>query len=102
MSGVTFTEMLAVCLAEANRIDTVQTDLVDTGLRTAPDPGQVRRREVFVGIVHMIDLVRADKIILDRLKQKTAAAAKAPAEGAIQKEERGSEVSISVAGSGDP
>jgi hypothetical protein len=91
-AGVTFSEMIDVCSGEASRIETVQLDLVEAGLRAAPSGEQLRRKQVFEAIIHMIDLVRGDQVILDRLKKKTAPS--------IKDNNRGSEVSNRVAGSG--
>jgi hypothetical protein len=90
--GVRFSEMIDVLSGEASRIETVQRDLVESGLRTAPDPGQLRRKQVLEAIIHMIDFVRGDPDIVARLKRKTAPS----------KTNRGSEASSRVAGSGGP
>jgi hypothetical protein len=91
--GVRFSEMIDVLSAEASRIETVQRDLVESELRKAPDPGQLRRKQVLEAIIHMIDFVRGDQVIVDRLKKKTAP---------MGAKNRGSEASSRVAGSGGP
>jgi hypothetical protein len=62
-------------------------------VRTAPDPGQLRRKQVLEAIIYMIDMIRGDQVIVERLKKKTAP---------MGAKNRGSETSSRVAGSGGP
>jgi hypothetical protein len=93
-AGVTMPEMISLCLDEAFRIETTQANLVGAGLRAAPDAGQLRRMRVFEAIIHVIDMVRADQVILNRLREK--ARVPKPAAG----DKKGSEASSGVAGDG--
>ncbi len=70
--GITFSEMTALCGAEAARIEMTQVRLVESGLRSTADPGQLRNMRVYESIIHLIDLVRGDDVILNRLRRKTA------------------------------
>lgn len=62
---------------EAERIEIVQDYWVREGTIKEPQPDQVARRDDFVGIVRLIDLIQSDQVVLDRLdkrKQDMAAA----------------------------
>lgn len=66
----TFDRMSAAAAAEAGRIETVQATLVESGIRTEPDAGQLALRDDFDGIVRLIELIKNDKLILERLTRK--------------------------------
>jgi hypothetical protein len=95
--GITFSEMVAVCASEATRIEDTQARLVATGDRGAADPDQLRRMRVFEAIIHMIDLVRGDDVILNRLRRKTA-----PSPKATNDKTKGPDASHRAAGSEAP
>lgn len=89
-------EMLEYLSSEANRLDTTQDALVAIGMSAARSPTAQRRIEVCEGIIHLIEMVRADPVIMERLKKKAAVT-----RAAGQKDNRGSEkVSSASAGSG--
>lgn len=82
--AVTLPEMIEAARSEASRIEIVQRDLVDSGLRAAPDSGQLRRMYVFERMIYVLDLCRSDRAISTRLRAiaapaKTAVAAPPPA-----------------------
>ncbi len=95
-AGVTIPEMIGFLMREANSIEIRQNNLVEAGLRLAPHPDMVRDKEICEAIIHLIDLVRADQVILNRLRQL----AKVPAQSPPASGNRGSEVRNRVAGSG--
>lgn len=68
--ATTFDRMSAAAAAEAGRIEIVQDALVLDGLRTAPDPQQLALRDDFDGIVRMIELIKNDRLIVERLTKK--------------------------------
>lgn len=71
MTGTTtFDRMSAAAAAEAGRIEIVQAELVQAGLRSEPDKGQLALRDDFDGIVRLIELIKNDKLILERLTRK--------------------------------
>jgi len=96
MSGVTMPEMTGFLMREANSIETRQNNLVEAGLRAEPHPDKIRDKEICEAIIHLIDLVRADQVILNRLRQLARVPAPSPPAG----DNRGSEASNRVAGSG--
>lgn len=74
---VTFSDMERFALNEAARIDVIQKELIRVGDRTAPDPGQLRNKEICEGILRLIDACKSDPIIAERLKAAAAARASA-------------------------
>lgn len=61
------TEMVALATYEARRIELVQENLVEAGLRAAASPDELRRMRVYEAIVHMIEVLRGDRVIMDRI-----------------------------------
>lgn len=53
---------------EANRIDDTQEALVKAGDRAAADAGQLARRDQFEAIARLLERLRGDAVILERLK----------------------------------
>lgn len=94
-TGVHFSEMEALCCSEASRIEVTQSALAGTEDRGKWHPEQLRKMEVFEAIVHLIDLVRADDVVLNRLRK----AAKVPK--ALVKQQEGSEVSTASPAKGN-
>jgi hypothetical protein len=68
-AGVHFAEMIAVADAEAHRIVCSQDALVKARLRLLPAASELRRADVFRAIVRLIECVRADRTIIERLKR---------------------------------
>lgn len=68
MTPVTLAEMSDVAAAEARRIEASQEALVAAELRTAPHEGELRRRDVFDGIVRLIYAVKASPVALKELR----------------------------------
>lgn len=83
---VHFDEMLATLQNEAERIEIMQRQLVEAALRKVADPGELRRAEVLAAAVTLVEIVRADKVITDRVaaelraRRELAAATTQPAE----------------------
>jgi hypothetical protein len=59
---------------EAERIEISQDARIHDGLAKAPDPDMVERRDNFAGVVRLIDIIMSDKLLLERLQQRMAAA----------------------------
>jgi hypothetical protein len=71
MTGsTTFDRMSAAAAAEAGHIEIVQAALVEAGIRTEPDRGQLALRDDFDGIVRLIELIKNDTLVLERLTRK--------------------------------
>jgi len=70
----TLERMQLTALEEMERIEIVQDFWVKDGARQSPDPGQVRKRDDFAGIVRLIDIINSDTVMLDRLKSGLARA----------------------------
>lgn len=68
-AAFTWAELRKVAADEANRIDAAQEALVAAGDRVEPDPGQLARRDAFETLARLVDRVRSDDVIVDRLKQ---------------------------------
>ncbi|WP_041748223.1 hypothetical protein [Bradyrhizobium cosmicum] len=66
--------MQLTALEEMERIEIVQDFWVKDGARRSPDPGQMRKRDDFAGIVRLIDIINSDTVMLDRLKSGLARA----------------------------
>ncbi len=68
--ATTFDRMSAAAAAEAGRIEIGQQALVDAGIQTEPHPDKVALRDDFDGIVRLIELIKNDKFIMERLTKK--------------------------------
>jgi hypothetical protein len=51
-------DMIMLCHDEAERIESMQATLVRLGMLKEPDPGQTQRRETFLQMLKVIELVR--------------------------------------------
>ena len=67
--SITLSEMACQCLAEARRIDMIQSDMVAVGIRTAPSATQMHRMHVFERIVTVLDGLRMHPAIANELKE---------------------------------
>lgn len=78
----TLDRMQITALEEQERIEISQDGRVREKMQSEPLPEQVRKRDDFAGIVRLIDIIKSDAIILERLdaykKRTTKAAAAAP------------------------
>jgi hypothetical protein len=64
---------------EAQRIEISQDGRVREGMLREPMPEQVRKRDDFAGIVRLLDTIMSDKVILDRLDERSFRAREAAA-----------------------
>ncbi len=62
---------------EAERIEISQDGRVSCGMQKEPRPDQVLLRDDFAGIVRLLDTIKSDKVILDRLAERAKMAAEA-------------------------
>lgn len=62
----TLREMRATAEREAERIESTQKRLVETGGRAAPDHGELSRAQAFAAIVRLIDCIYTDDVMLER------------------------------------
>jgi hypothetical protein len=69
---VPISEMREAIADEAWRLRDTQRILVEAGMRTAPDAKQIATAEAFEAAVHVLDLVKADQVILGRLRDAAA------------------------------
>ena len=75
----TLTRMQQTAMLEAERVEITQDFWVKEGRISVPEPHMVGRRDDFAGIVRMIDAINSDPDLLDRVKSRMAAMAKAQA-----------------------
>lgn len=68
--ATTFDRMSAAAAAEAGRIEIVQQMLVSAGTLPEPDAATMALRDDFDGIVRLIELIKNDKYIMERLTKK--------------------------------
>jgi hypothetical protein len=68
-AGVPLADMAALCRAEADRLDVVQDAMVEAGVNRARNAEAERRIRVFLALARLVDTVRGDKLILERLRQ---------------------------------
>lgn len=68
--ATTFDRMSAAAACEAGRIEVTQQLLIDAGILTEPHPDQLALIADFDGIVRLIELIKNDKTIMDRLTRK--------------------------------
>jgi hypothetical protein len=70
MTGVpvTLVDMERFAVNEATRIEVTQAALVKAGDITRAHPDALRNKEICQGIIRLIHSIRADKVIMDRLK----------------------------------
>ncbi|UEM09033.1 hypothetical protein J4G43_030305 [Bradyrhizobium barranii subsp. barranii] len=71
--------MLRTAYAEMERIQITQDALVAEGLLKKADPGQLRRRDDYAGMVRLIEVITSDQVMLDRIKAGAARERIAPA-----------------------
>jgi hypothetical protein len=85
----TLDRMLLTAQAEVERIEIAQDDWVRRGVLKQPEAAEVARRDDFAGMVRLIEIIRRDAAMLERLKAGRArqAAGKAPIAVAEQHEE---------------
>jgi hypothetical protein len=74
----TLARMQRATMLEAERIEISQDFWVRDGRLKEAEPHMVERRDDFAGVVRLIDTIMSDKVLLDRLQERMAAAA-APA-----------------------
>jgi hypothetical protein len=70
---VTLIDMERFAVNEATRIEVTQAALVKIGDITRPHPDALRNKDICEGIIRLIHSIRADPIIMDRLKTKRGA-----------------------------
>jgi hypothetical protein len=77
---------------EMERIEISQDGRIAAGLLKEPMPEQVRKRDDFAGLLRMLDVIQADEVLRERLRdrlreadaQRAAAAALAEAEASAK------------------
>lgn len=72
-AATTFDRMRDAARAEASRIEGAEMVRLMAGERRTPYQCQMRKRDDFVGIVRLIDMITADPVILERLKPRKPA-----------------------------
>jgi hypothetical protein len=70
MTAVTFADMESFVLGEAARIEQTQDALVKAEMRTSPDPGQLRNKEICEAMHRLLLLCRT-KGVSEALKRAT-------------------------------
>jgi len=73
----TFARMQHTAMLEAERLEITQDFWVRDGRLKEPEPHLVARRDDFAGMVRLIDAINSDPDLLDRVKSRMAAMAKA-------------------------
>jgi len=73
----TLPRMQHTAMIEAERIEITQDYWVKEGRIKAPEPHMVERRDDLSGIVRLIDAINSDPDLLDRVKKRMIAMAKA-------------------------
>lgn len=68
--ATTFDRMSAAAANEAARIEISNHALVEAGILTEPHPDKVALIADFDGIVRLIELIKNDSVIMERLKKK--------------------------------
>ncbi|WP_158669957.1 hypothetical protein [Bradyrhizobium guangdongense] len=80
-------------MIEAERIEIAQDYWVKEGRINAPEPHMIERRDDLAGVVRLIDAINSDPDLLDRVKKRMIAMAKAaespPAVSAAEESEGG-------------
>jgi hypothetical protein len=97
----TLDRMLVTVQLEMERIEISQDARVSAGLLREPMSDQVKKRDDFAGIMRMIDIIQADDVLRERLRdrlrevtaQRAAAVALAEAEAAARNAPAGDEES---------
>lgn len=74
----TLARMQRATMLEAERIEISQDFWVREGRLTEPQPHMVERRDDYAGVVRLIDIIMSDKVLLDRLQERMAAAVTSP------------------------
>ncbi len=72
---------------EAQRIEITQDARVECGLQPRPRADQVEKRDDFVGIVRLIDILMTDQVLLARFEERAARMAEAAAARCPEDEE---------------
>lgn len=73
----TLARMQHTAMIEAERIEITQDFWVKEGRIAAPEPHMVDRRDDLAGMVRLIDAINSDPDLLDRVKKRMIAMAKA-------------------------
>lgn len=73
----TLYRMQRAAMIEAERIEISQDGRVRDGMLKEPMPEQVEKRDDFAGIVRLIDAIMSDQLLMDRLRDRLKAGAKA-------------------------
>ena len=73
----TLARMQRAVMLEAERIEISQDFWVREGRISEPQPHMVERRDDFAGVARLIDIIMSDKVVLDRLQERMAAASAA-------------------------
>jgi hypothetical protein len=93
---VSLADMQLQAQLEAERIEIGQAALVAAGMLAEPDPGMIRRRDAFAGIVRLLDMIQSDQEILQQLDYRRKFAAKFTAEKAAEAIAAGAAAEIEV------
>ncbi|MDX3971141.1 MAG: hypothetical protein QHD01_31735 [Bradyrhizobium sp.] len=91
----TLPRMQHTAMIEAERIEITQDFWVREGRIAAPEPHMVERRDDLAGVVRLIDAINSDQDLLDRVKKRMIAmakAAEAPPAAPTAEESEGGEV----------